>query len=83
MLDDTTSCLTTFATPNGHFRWAQLPVGISVVPEIFQSFLDAAIAGLPGVGTIVDDMIIWGESDTEEEAIQYHSMNLKAPLEHC
>ena len=82
-LDEASSRLTTFATPTGRFRWTRLPFGLSVAPEIFQSCMDAAIGGLQGVGTIVDDMLVWGEGDTDEEATFDHDHNLERLLERC
>ena len=57
-LDEESSLLTTFATHMGRFRWQRLPFGVSVAPELFQERLEGAIAGLKGVCTIVDDMIV-------------------------
>ena len=82
-LDEQSSQLTTFATPFGRFRWQRLPFGISVAPEIFQTQLDAAINGLKGVATIVDDMIVWGEGDDDKEAELDHDRNLMKLMERC
>ena len=82
-LDEQSSQLTTFATPFGRFRWQRLPFGKSVTPENFQTQLDAAINGLKGVATIVDDMIVWGEGDDDKEAELDLDQNLMNPMERC
>ena len=63
-LDESSSRLTTFATPFGNFRWKRLPFGVSTAPELFQMHLDAAIDGLNGIAPIVDDILIW-EKETQ------------------
>lgn len=83
VLDEESSRLTTFATPQGRFRWKRLPFGIAPAPEIFQARLDAAIAGLEGVSTIVDDMVIWGAGETIEQAEEHHDRNLAALMQRC
>ena len=82
-LDKQSSLLTTFATPFGRYRWQRLPFGISVAPEIFQTQLDSAISGLEGVATIVDDMLIWGEGESDKEAEEDHDRNLLALMRRC
>lgn len=82
-LDEESSRLTTFATPAGQFRWLRLPFGISAAPELFQMRLDQAIAGLRGVATIVDDMLIWGEGATDAEAEEDHDRNLLSLMIRC
>ena len=82
-LDEESSLLTTFATRMGRFRWQRLPFVVSVAPELFQERLEGAIAGLKGVCTIVDDMIVWGEGDTLEKAQEDHDENLQALMRRC
>ena len=67
-LDEASSLLTTFATPLGRYRWRQRPFGASPAPEIFQWKLDECIHDLPCPARIVDELLIWGEGDTVEEA---------------
>ena len=82
-LDESSSLLTTFSTPFGNFRWKRLPFGIATAPELFQMRLDAAINKLKGIAPIVDDILIWGEGETDEEAAHDHDRNLQALLERC
>ena len=82
-LDEESSLLTTFATPTGRYRWRRLPFGVAIALELFQAKMDRAMAGLKRVSTIMDDMIIWGEGETMDEAENNHNKNLQAMLERC
>ena len=46
--------------------------GISVAPEEFQRKIDENLGGLEGVKAIVDDILIWGDDDSFEEATASH-----------
>jgi len=59
-LDYESSLLTTFETPFGRYRWCRLAQGLSPSPEIWQSRINAALAGLKGVFCIADDILITG-----------------------
>ena len=82
-LDEESSYLTTFATPFGRYRWLQMPFGISPAPEIFQSRLEAALSGLDGVKAIVDDLLVYGEGETLEQAVEQQNARLLALLQRC
>ena len=82
-LDDESSYLTTFATPWGRYRYLRMPFGVSVAPEEFQRRLHEALEGLDGVRVIADDMLVFGEGATVEEATIDHDRNLTALLERC
>ena len=75
--------LTTFNTPFGRFRWLRMPFGISTAPEEYQRRQDQAVEGLPGVLSIADDILVYGEGDTEENAIQDHDQKLTALMKRC
>ena len=72
-LDEESSFLTTFATPFGRYRWLRMPFGITPAPEIFQNRLEAALSGFVGVKAIVDDLLVFGEGETVEKAIEQHN----------
>ena len=76
-LDEASSLLTTFATPLGRYRWKRLPFGVSPAPEIFQRKLDECIHDLPCTTRIVDDLLIWGEGDTVEDATDSHDRHVE------
>ena len=69
--------LTCMALPFGRFQWTQLPMGIAVAQDIFQSKLDAIFIGMEGVTGIADDMIIAGKDEME------HDRNFLAFMEKC
>ena len=54
--------------------------GISVAPEEFQRIIDENLVGLESVKAIVDDILIWGEDDSFEEAKASHDKKLLAVL---
>ena len=82
-LDEESSLLTTFNTPLGRMKWNRMPFGISVAPEEFQRRIDENLEGLEGVKAIADDILIWGDGDTTEEATAKHDKRLLALLERC
>jgi hypothetical protein len=51
-----------------------MPFGISSAPEEYQRRQDQTVEGLPGVRSIIDEILIYGEGDTEEEAIADHDV---------
>ena len=77
VLDDKSSLLTTFATPQGRYRWLRLPFGLCVLIEIFQKHLHQELLGLPGVKCIADDMLIYGRDDAD------HDGNLEGFMKRC
>ena len=83
VLDEKSSKLCTFDTPYGRYRWKRLPFGISVASEIFQKRLHEAMDRLDGLLTVHDDMVVYGEGETKEEAMADHDKNLKAFLQRC
>ncbi len=82
-LDEESSLLTTFGTPFGRYKWKRLPFGISPARQIFQSRLDQVIDDLGGVKTVGDDILVIGNSDSIEEAIDDHDAKMKQLLDRC
>ena len=80
-LDEPSSYLTTFWTPFGRYRWLSMPFGIATAPEEFQRRQHELLEGLQGIYNIADDILITGQGETHEEAVQDHDCNLIAPLE--
>ena len=60
-----------------------MPFGISVAPEKFQRRIDESLEGLEGTKAIADDILIWGDGNTIEEATSNHDARLSALLEQC
>ena len=42
-VDDESSCLCTFNTPTGRYRFTRLPFGVKCAPEIFQRTMDRMV----------------------------------------
>ena len=71
-----------FLTPFRRYYWNRLPFGISPAPEIFQRQLEVALENLPGINTIVDDILIHG-GDSMVEAERDHDRCLIAFFKRC
>ena len=82
-LDEHSSKMTTMHTSLGRYRWLRLPFGISSAPEEFQSRLLSALDGLDGIICIADDILVFGEGNTSEQAEIDHDRRLVALMERC
>ena len=82
-LDEESSFLTTMHTSYGRYRWLCLPFGVSSAPEEFQKRLLDALEGLEGIICIADDILVYGEGDTKEDALKDHDRRLVALMERC
>ena len=80
-LDEESSFLSTVNTPHGRFRWTQLPFGVSPAPEKFQRKLAEQLEGLTGITMIAEDILVFGQGETEEEALAHHDENLEQLLQ--
>ena len=76
-LTDRSSYLTTFNSPYGRFRFLRLPFGLNNSQDLFQQKMDVCLEGLPGVKTIVDDIVVFGKDRTE------HDRNLDTLMTRC
>ena len=54
------SFLTTFHTPFGRYCFLRLLFGLTMAKDEFISKMDNCLEGLPGVKTIVDDIVVYG-----------------------
>ncbi|XP_060606617.1 uncharacterized protein K02A2.6-like [Ruditapes philippinarum] len=77
VLDDKSSYLTTFNTPQGRYRYLRCPMGLKCSQDLFQQKMDECLEGLLGCSVIVDDILVYGS--TREE----HDMNLRNLLDRC
>ena len=82
-LDDDSSRLTTFNSPFGRFCWRRLPFGLCSAPEEFQRRLNHALDGLTSVLTIHNDILIFGEGSTVEEARTDHDSTFHSLMRRC
>ena len=76
-LTDRSSYLTTFNSPFGRYRFLRLPFGLNNSQDLFQQKMDVCLEGLPGVKTIVDDIVVFGKDRTE------HDRNLDTLMTRC
>ena len=82
-LDEESSWKTTMHTSYGRYRWLRLPFGITSAPEEFQMRLTSALEGLEGIICIADDILVFGEGRTYEEAHEDHNRRFIALMERC
>ena len=68
-LDEESQVLTTFNTPFEHFKYLQVPYGLSSIAEHYNHCMAEAFEGLSGFQKIVDDIIIF---DKDEESHKRH-----------
>ena len=83
VLDEESARLMMFDTLFGRYYWRRLPFCLSVSFEIFQKRIHQALDGLPGLLNVHDDMVIYGVSDTDEQADADHDRNLERFLQQC
>lgn len=82
-LSEQSSLLTCFNTPFGRYRWNVMPFGISSAPEEYQRRMCQELEDLDGIAIVADDILVYGEGDTQEQALQNHDVKLKALLDRC
>ena len=82
-LDEPSSLLTCFNSAFGRYRWLRMPFGLKTSAEEFQRRLEQSIEDLPGVCCIADDILIYGEGDTDKEAVEDHNKKLDALMQRC
>ena len=66
-LDEESSHLCTFITPFGRYRFLRLPFGICSAPEVFHKIIHNMFAHVPGVNTMMDDIVVWGSTQEEHD----------------
>ena len=59
--------LTTFITPFGRYCYKRLPFGINSSPEVFHREVTHTLAGIPGVIVDIDDILISGKNQQEQD----------------
>ena len=66
-LDDESSKLCTFITPYGRYKFLRLPFGICSAPEVYHKIVHQMFQHIPGVNTMMDDVIVWGSTQKEHD----------------
>jgi len=88
-LDEPSQELCTMNTPFGKYSFKLLPYGIKSAPEVYQKLVAKLIQDLDGCESIVDDIIIWGESEKQHDQRLFRVLdrlnekNLKLNKEKC
>ena len=88
-LDNDSSYLTIFNTPQGRYRWLRLPFGLKCAPEIFQCIMDNMLEDIDGAEAIMDDILIAGKDKASHDAIlkkvlqKAADYNLKLNFQKC
>lgn len=67
-LDESSSKLCTFITPQGRYRSLRLPFGINSAPEIFHSEMSKRFHDIQGVKVMMDDLLIFGRTKEEHDS---------------
>ena len=67
MVDDNSKQLLTINTHRGLYQYNRLCFGIKSAPGIFQQIMDTMLAGLPGVVSYLDDLIVVGRTFLEHQ----------------
>ena len=65
--DEESSKLCTFNTPEGRYRFLLLPYGILSLPEVYHKNIHMIFEHIPGVDTMMDDIIVWVSSREEHD----------------
>ena len=66
-LSEKSKLLTTFITPSGRYCFNRLPFGMSSATEVYQKRKSKIQEGLPGVLSLVDDILIFGQDQQEHD----------------
>ncbi|KAL0190178.1 hypothetical protein M9458_012876 [Cirrhinus mrigala] len=75
LLHEESRDLTSFITHDGLFRFCRVPYGLASVPSALQKMLATVLQGLLNVANYLDDIILWGRTQTE------HNDTLKAVVQ--
>ena len=73
-LDEESSYLTTFNTPNGRYRFLRMPFGLRMSQDVFQLKIDETYRNCKGAVGIADDVQVFGTEGT-------HDTNLHEAME--
>lgn len=77
-LDEESSLLTTFNSPFGRYCYKRMPFGLVMSQDVFQQKMDQILEECEGVVSIADDIIVYGENETEHDAHMHTLMQVAA-----
>ena len=55
----------------------RLPFGINSASEEYQSRMNDALAGLDGIKVFIDDILVYGQGETIEDAVADHDIKVQ------
>ncbi|CAB3991427.1 transposon Tf2-1 poly [Paramuricea clavata] len=73
-LDDESSYLTTFNTPNGRYRFLRMPFGLRMSQDVFQFKIDETYRNCPGATGIADDITVHGRDESNHDLHLHDAM---------
>ena len=63
------SCLLTFNSAFGRFKYTRMPFGISSASEVWERTITEMFDDIPGVEVVRDDILIAGKDAEEHDAV--------------
>jgi len=60
-----------------------MPFGLCSASEEYQRRMTECLEGLEGIAVVADDILVYGNGNTDEEAFENHDQNLKNLLDRC
>ena len=73
-LDDESSYLTTFNTPNGRYRFLRMPFGLRMSQDVFQFKIDETYRNCFGANGIADDITVHGRDESNHDPHPHDAM---------
>ncbi len=66
-ISENSNDLLTFNTPFGRYKFLRMPFGIKSASEVYQRTASQLFDSLPCTAAIMDDILVWGETDAEHD----------------
>ena len=76
ILDEESSCLTTFNSPFGRYCFLRMPFGLVMSQDVFQHKMDQILEKCPGTISIADDIAVCGETEAEHDQNLHNVMEI-------
>ena len=72
-LDAESTNICTFNIPFGRYKFKRLPFGLSSSQDVFQKVMSEMFEDIEGVEVVVDDVLIWGETENQHDFLPNES----------
>ena len=76
LLDEESSCLTTFNSPFGRYCFLRMPFGLVMSQDVFHHKMDQILEKCPGTISIADDIAVCGETEAEHDQNLHNVMEI-------